>query len=148
MMLQVDLQAMDRAHRIGQKKVVRVFRMITENTVEERIVERADKKLHLVSILFIPEPKNRFKNQFKIRSIDWMISQVTAWFTMWSNARLIDWLIDWLNDWIGWLIDWMLDWLSIDWLGWLIAVVQNGWISRVLFGGFWIRIGSLFSKVV
>ncbi|RXN09191.1 SWI SNF-related matrix-associated actin-dependent regulator of chromatin subfamily A member 5 [Labeo rohita] len=37
---QVDLQAMDRAHRIGQKKQVRVFRFITENTVEERIVER------------------------------------------------------------------------------------------------------------
>ncbi|OWA51550.1 putative global transcription activator SNF2L1 [Hypsibius exemplaris] len=48
---QVDLQAMDRAHRIGQKKVVRVFRMITENTVEERIVERADKKLHLDRIV-------------------------------------------------------------------------------------------------
>ncbi|XP_055336791.1 chromatin-remodeling complex ATPase chain Iswi-like [Paramacrobiotus metropolitanus] len=48
---QVDLQAMDRAHRIGQKKVVRVFRFITENTVEERIVERADKKLHLDRIV-------------------------------------------------------------------------------------------------
>ncbi|OQV11664.1 SWI/SNF-related matrix-associated actin-dependent regulator of chromatin subfamily A member 5 [Hypsibius exemplaris] len=48
---QVDLQAMDRAHRIGQLKEVRVFRMITENTVEERIVERADKKLHLDRIV-------------------------------------------------------------------------------------------------
>jgi SWI/SNF-related matrix-associated actin-dependent regulator of chromatin subfamily A member 5 len=44
---QVDLQAMDRAHRIGQKKRVRVFRFITEGTVEEKIVERADRKLFL-----------------------------------------------------------------------------------------------------
>lgn len=37
----------DRAHRIGQKKQVRVFRLITENTVEEKIVERAEVKLRL-----------------------------------------------------------------------------------------------------
>ncbi|XP_041597692.1 probable global transcription activator SNF2L1 isoform X5 [Vulpes vulpes] len=48
---QVDLQAMDRAHRIGQKKPVRVFRLITDNTVEERIVERAEIKLRLDSIV-------------------------------------------------------------------------------------------------
>merc|ERR1711865_1117017 len=44
---QVDLQAMDRAHRIGQKKPVQVFRFITEGTVEEKIIERADRKLYL-----------------------------------------------------------------------------------------------------
>jgi SWI/SNF-related matrix-associated actin-dependent regulator of chromatin subfamily A member 5 len=30
---QMDLQAMDRAHRIGQKKEVRVYRLITQDTV-------------------------------------------------------------------------------------------------------------------
>lgn len=44
---QMDLQAMDRAHRIGQMKQVRVFRLITDNTVEEKIVERAEVKLRL-----------------------------------------------------------------------------------------------------
>lgn len=48
---QVDLQAMDRAHRIGQTKPVRVFRLITENTVEERIVERAEIKLRLDTVV-------------------------------------------------------------------------------------------------
>ena len=48
---QVDLQAQDRAHRIGQKKVVRVFRLITDNTVEERIVERAEVKLRLDTVV-------------------------------------------------------------------------------------------------
>ncbi|XP_075973865.1 histone acetyltransferase 1 [Anticarsia gemmatalis] len=33
-----DLQAMDRAHRIGQKKVVNVYRLITRDTLEEKIM--------------------------------------------------------------------------------------------------------------
>ncbi|RKO98091.1 hypothetical protein CXG81DRAFT_14771 [Caulochytrium protostelioides] len=44
---QVDLQAEDRAHRIGQKKQVVVFRFITENAVEEKVIERATQKLRL-----------------------------------------------------------------------------------------------------
>jgi TATA-binding protein-associated factor len=35
---QKDMQAMDRAHRIGQKKVVNVYRLITRGTVEEKIL--------------------------------------------------------------------------------------------------------------
>lgn len=35
---QRDLQAMDRAHRIGQKKVVNVYRLITRGTLEEKIL--------------------------------------------------------------------------------------------------------------
>ena len=46
---QMDLQAMDRAHRIGQKKQGRVFRLLTENTVDEKIVEKAEIKLKLDS---------------------------------------------------------------------------------------------------
>ena len=44
---QADLQAQDRAHRIGQKKPVQVFRLVTEHTIEEKIVERAQQKLKL-----------------------------------------------------------------------------------------------------
>lgn len=44
---QMDLQAMDRAHRIGQKKPVFVYRMVTEDTIEEKIIERANIKLRL-----------------------------------------------------------------------------------------------------
>jgi len=33
-----DLQAMDRAHRIGQKKTVNVYRLITRATLEEKIM--------------------------------------------------------------------------------------------------------------
>lgn len=37
----MDLQAQDRVHRIGQQKEVRVYRLITHNTIEEKILERA-----------------------------------------------------------------------------------------------------------
>jgi TATA-binding protein-associated factor len=33
-----DLQAMDRAHRIGAKKVVNVYRLIVKGTLEEKIM--------------------------------------------------------------------------------------------------------------
>lgn len=44
---QADLQAMDRAHRIGQKKQVQVFRFVTEHAIEEKVLERAAQKLRL-----------------------------------------------------------------------------------------------------
>ena len=44
---QADMQAMARVHRIGQKKVVHVYRLVAGGTVEERIVQRAEKKLFL-----------------------------------------------------------------------------------------------------
>ncbi len=44
---QADLQAMARVHRIGQTKKVHVYRMVTRGTVEERIIQRAEKKLYL-----------------------------------------------------------------------------------------------------
>ncbi|XP_020589471.1 probable chromatin-remodeling complex ATPase chain isoform X1 [Phalaenopsis equestris] len=48
---QVDLQAQDRAHRIGQLKEVQVFRFCTEYTIEEKVIERAYKKLALDALV-------------------------------------------------------------------------------------------------
>ncbi|EMC97393.1 hypothetical protein BAUCODRAFT_68199 [Baudoinia panamericana UAMH 10762] len=42
-----DLQAQDRAHRIGQKNEVRILRLITTGSVEEKILERAQFKLDM-----------------------------------------------------------------------------------------------------
>lgn len=44
---QADLQAMARAHRIGQKNHVMVYRFVSKDTVEEEILERAKRKMVL-----------------------------------------------------------------------------------------------------
>ncbi|EEB05630.2 TATA-binding protein associated factor Mot1 [Schizosaccharomyces japonicus yFS275] len=46
-----DLQAMDRAHRIGQKKVVNVYRLITRGTLEEKIMGLQQFKLNVASTI-------------------------------------------------------------------------------------------------
>ncbi|KAG6003430.1 hypothetical protein E4U21_002024 [Claviceps maximensis] len=46
---QKDLQAMDRAHRIGQKKVVNVYRLITRGTLEEKILSLQQFKIDVAS---------------------------------------------------------------------------------------------------
>lgn len=50
----VEEQATGRAHRIGQKRVVQVFRMITKGTIEERIFDLQKKKQALVDELIQP----------------------------------------------------------------------------------------------
>ncbi|XP_066592225.1 TATA-binding protein-associated factor 172 [Prorops nasuta] len=50
-----DLQAMDRAHRIGQKKVVNVYRLITRATVEEKIMGLQKFKLLTANTIISPE---------------------------------------------------------------------------------------------
>lgn len=45
--IQMDLQAQDRVHRIGQTRPVNVYRFVSEGTIEEAILERAEKKLRL-----------------------------------------------------------------------------------------------------
>jgi TATA-binding protein-associated factor len=44
-----DLQAMDRAHRLGQKKVVNVYRLITRSTIEEKIMSLQKFKLNVAN---------------------------------------------------------------------------------------------------
>lgn len=44
---QNDLQAMARAHRIGQKSHVNVYRFVSKDTMEEDVLERAKRKMVL-----------------------------------------------------------------------------------------------------
>ncbi|KAK6456297.1 P-loop containing nucleoside triphosphate hydrolase protein [Scheffersomyces xylosifermentans] len=59
---QADLQAMARAHRIGQKNHVSVYRFVSKDTVEEQILERARKKMILeyaIISLGITDPNSK-----------------------------------------------------------------------------------------
>ena len=40
---QMDIQAMGRVHRIGQTKKVHIYRLVSCGTVEERMIQRAEK---------------------------------------------------------------------------------------------------------
>ncbi|KAJ9095973.1 hypothetical protein QFC21_005335 [Naganishia friedmannii] len=48
---QADLQAADRAHRIGQTKPVLVFRLVTAHTIESRILAKASNKRKLEALV-------------------------------------------------------------------------------------------------
>mmetsp|Transcript_34218 Transcript_34218/g.134020 ORF Transcript_34218/g.134020 Transcript_34218/m.134020 type:complete len:272 (-) Transcript_34218:234-1049(-) len=48
---QVDAQAQDRAHRIGQTRTVHIYRLVSEKTIEENILAKADQKRSLESIV-------------------------------------------------------------------------------------------------
>ncbi|KAF6166627.1 hypothetical protein GIB67_005489 [Kingdonia uniflora] len=57
---QMDLQAMDRCHRIGQTKPVHVYRLATSQSVEGRILKRAFSKLRLEHVVI---GKGQFKQE-------------------------------------------------------------------------------------
>ncbi|KAF5018422.1 hypothetical protein F66182_9596 [Fusarium sp. NRRL 66182] len=44
----IEMQAVDRAYRIGQQKEVKVYRILTKGTVEDRIVDLQNKKKEIV----------------------------------------------------------------------------------------------------
>ncbi|KAJ7719352.1 SNF2 family DNA-dependent ATPase [Mycena maculata] len=55
---QMDAQAQDRAHRIGQTRPVLIFRLISAHTIEEKIMQRATEKRKLEALVIA---KGKFK---------------------------------------------------------------------------------------
>lgn len=62
---QNDVQAMARSHRIGQTKKVKVFRLVTRNTYESEMVERANKKLGLERAMNADRAQDGLKDKDK-----------------------------------------------------------------------------------
>lgn len=68
---QQDLQAQDRAHRIGQTKPVIVYRLATKGTVEQTLLEKADGKRRLEKLVIQKDKfrgiweSKRSSNQYK-----------------------------------------------------------------------------------
>lgn len=67
----VEAQAVDRAHRIGQKKKVFTYKFITRNTVEEKILMLQQKKLRLTTDLITTEES--FMKQLTREDIEQML---------------------------------------------------------------------------
>jgi len=63
---------MDRAHRIGQTKQVYVFRFITEDTVEERMLERAAQKLRLDQLVIQQGRQQQSKGELSVAPL-WIV---------------------------------------------------------------------------
>jgi len=70
---QADLQAMDRAHRIGQKREVMVYRFMIQGSVEEKIIERAQRKLYLDAAVI---QQGRLAENSKALSKEEMLSMI------------------------------------------------------------------------
>ena len=64
---QQDLQAQDRAHRIGQTKPVIVYRLATKGTVEQNLLEKADSKRRLEKLVI---QKGKFKSLLDSDGVD------------------------------------------------------------------------------
>jgi non-specific serine/threonine protein kinase len=65
----VEIQATDRVHRIGQNKNIFVYKFITKDSVEEKILHLQDKKKRLVENIITSESgilKNLTKDDINI----------------------------------------------------------------------------------
>ncbi|MDQ6422695.1 DEAD/DEAH box helicase [Paenibacillus sp. LHD-117] len=51
----VEQQAADRAHRIGQRNVVQIIRLVSEGTVEDKMVELQQRKMSLIDEVLSPD---------------------------------------------------------------------------------------------
>jgi non-specific serine/threonine protein kinase len=68
----VEIQAMDRAHRIGQNKNVFVYKLISKDTVEEKMLELQQRKKSLVDNLIVTD--QRFFKSLTKEDIDILFS--------------------------------------------------------------------------
>lgn len=68
----VEQQATDRAHRIGQREVVQIFRMVSRGTIEEKIIELQEQKSLLVDQVI--SPGDNFLKQMNLGEIRNLLS--------------------------------------------------------------------------
>ena len=67
----IEMQAVDRAYRIGQQKPVEVHRILVEGTVEDRIIELQEKKRKLVDAA-LDEGANKSLGRLGVRELAYL----------------------------------------------------------------------------
>jgi superfamily II DNA/RNA helicase len=60
----MDRQAQDRCHRIGQTREVHIYRLVSEHTVEENILRKANQKRHLEDLALKDSATSLFNPDF------------------------------------------------------------------------------------
>ncbi|KAJ3331467.1 swr1 complex component [Blyttiomyces sp. JEL0837] len=73
----MDAQAQDRAHRIGQTRDVHIYRLISEHTIEENILKKANMKRRMDSVVI---QEGEFTTDFmkKVNWRDWMDDNIAS----------------------------------------------------------------------
>ena len=71
---QVENQATDRAHRIGQKNKVTVIKLITKGTIEERIIDLQEKKKVLSDNIIEGKSESDVLSQLSEKDIKTLLS--------------------------------------------------------------------------
>ena len=59
----IEDQAIDRIYRISQTRPVSVFRLVIENSIEDRVIELQDKKCELISRAFGSNKPKRLESE-------------------------------------------------------------------------------------
>jgi SNF2 family DNA or RNA helicase len=69
----IEMQAVDRAYRIGQKNEVKVYRILTHETVEDRIVELQERKKEMVEAA-LDENANKQIGRLSVRELKFLFN--------------------------------------------------------------------------
>lgn len=64
-----DIQALSRAHRIGQRKKVMIYRLVCRQSVEERMIEVTKKKMMLTTLVVRKNTDEKFLTEKEIEEI-------------------------------------------------------------------------------
>ena len=83
-----DLQAMDRAHRLGQKKVVNVYRLIMRGTLEEKIMGSVSRSL-VVAVMILIDDEGRLQ-RFKLNIASSVVTQQNSELSSLGTDQILD----------------------------------------------------------
>jgi TATA-binding protein-associated factor len=85
-----DLQAMDRAHRLGQKRVVNVYRLITRGTLEEKIMGYVFRFFFVWSSFCRTKVGGHSLQRFKLNVASTVVSQQNSDLSSMDTDQILD----------------------------------------------------------